>query len=442
MERTLMQDLEAWKTKSRRKPLLLKGARQTGKTWLLKEFGHNSFESIAYVDLLANLRARAVFDGDFDVQRIISALAVETGVRIVPGKTLIVLDEIQEAPRALTCLKYFCQDAPEYHVAAAGSYLGIAKHEGDSFPVGKVNILRLEPLSFLEFLGAMDEKVAAQALREHGATGIDPAIREKMETLLKEYCFIGGMPEVVSTYADDRDFESVREVQEEILAAYDLDFSKHAPARILERMRLVWEGLPAQLSKENKKFVYGALRPGARARDFEESIQWLVDYGAIRRVNRSSALRVPLTAYRDEGAFKLFCVDVGLLGALAHLKPLVLLEGSRLFTEFKGALTEQYVCQQLESQALHPVYWSSDTGRAEIDFAVEVDGEPTPIEVKAAENLQSKSLKVAREHFELKRCMRTSLSGYRDEGWLVNVPLWAIEPLEKSLRPESNGNPR
>lgn len=433
MERTLKRNLETWKTRPRRKPLLLKGARQTGKTWLLKEFGRDSFESVAYVDLLASSRARAVFDGDFDTRRIISALAAETGVRITPGKTLIVLDEIQEAPRALTSLKYFCQDAPDYYVAAAGSYLGIAKHAGVSFPVGKINMLHLEPLSFLEYLDAMQESVVAQALREYGAVGIDPALKGKMETLLKEYCFVGGMPEAVATYADERDFASVREVHEEILEAYDLDFSRHAPARILERMRLVWEGLPAQLSKENKKFVYGAVRPGARSRDFEEAIQWLVDYGAIRRVYRSSALRVPLTANRDEGAFKLFCVDVGMLAALAHVPSTTLLEGSKLFSEFKGALTEQYVCQQLESQALSPTYWSSDTGRAEIDFAIELGDMPVPIEVKAAENLQAKSLKVARERFGLERCVRTSLSGYRDEGWLANVPLWAIGALSVSL---------
>lgn len=435
----MMQRLEAWKTRPRRKPLLLKGARQTGKTWLLKEFGRRSFESIAYVDLLSSSRARAVFDDDFDTRRIISALAAETGVRIAPGNTLIVLDEIQEAPRALTCLKYFCQDAPQYHVAAAGSYLGIAKHEGVSFPVGKVNMLHLEPLSFLEYLDAVQESVAAQALQERGALGIDLALRGKMETLLKEYCFVGGMPEAVAAYADERDFASVREVQEEILAAYDHDYSKHAPARILERMRLVWEGIPAQLSKENKKFVYGAVRPGARARDFEEAIQWLVDYGAVRRINRSSALRVPLTAYRSEGAFKLFCVDVGMLAALAHVQPVTLLEGSTLFSEFKGAIAEQYVCQQLESQGLGPTYWSSDTGRAEIDFAIELHGMPIPIEVKAAENLQAKSLKVARERFGLERCVRTSLSGYRDEGWLVNVPLWAMGSLEESIRLEPDG---
>lgn len=426
MQRDAMAKLNAWKHRSRRKPLLLRGARQTGKTWLLKEFGSTEFDSVAYMDLLASSRAREIFDGDFDMQRIVSALSVESGTKIEVGKTLIVLDEIQEAPRALTALKYFCQDAPDYHVAAAGSYLGIAKHEGVSFPVGKVNMLSLEPMSFLEFLDAAGEGAAAEALRKKGAAGIDLALSGKMEQLLREYLFVGGMPEAVACFVSERDYPAVREVQNEILDAYDLDFSKHAPVRILERMRLVWEGLPAQLAKENKKFMYGAVRPGGRARDFEESIQWLADYGAVHRVSRVSALRVPLSSYRDEGAFKLFCVDVGLLGALAHLQPSALLEGSRLFTEFRGALTEQYVCQQLIAQGMSPAYWSSDTGRAEVDFAVELAGEPVPVEVKAAENLQSKSLKVARDRFELKRCVRTSLSGYRDEDWLVNLPLWAI----------------
>lgn len=426
MQRLAMRELKSWKEKKHRKPLLLRGARQTGKTWLLKEFGSAQFDSIAYVDLLASSRAREIFDEDFNIPRIISALSAESATKITAGKTLIVLDEIQEAPRALTSLKYFAQDAPEYHVAAAGSYLGVAKHEGTSFPVGKVNILSIEPMNFVEYLDAVGEGVIAQALHEQGAAGVDSALFPKMEHLLKEYLFVGGMPEAVATFASERDYHSVREVQNEILDAYDLDFSKHAPARILERMRLVWNGLPSQLSKESKKFVYGAARPGARARDFEESIQWLVDYGALRRIFRATALRVPLPAYRDEGAFKLFCVDVGLLGALSHVEPSTLLEGSRLFTEFKGALTEQYVCQQLASRGTSPMYWSSDTGRAEVDFAIELGGEPVPIEVKAAENLQSKSLKVARDRFGVKRCLRTSLSGHRDEGWLLNVPLWAI----------------
>lgn len=428
-----MENLVAWKDRKNRKPLLLRGARQTGKTWLLKEFGAQNFKSIAYVDLLKSPHAQAVFEGDFDTQHMVSALSVETGVRITAGETLLIIDEIQEAPRALTSLKYFCQDAPAYHVAAAGSYLGIAKHEGGSFPVGKVNTLHLEPLSFLEYLSALDQEVAADSLRKKGAAGIDSSLGSRMEALLKDYLFVGGMPEAVLSFASERDYAAVREVQEQILNDYDSDFSKHAPARMLERMRLVWEGIPGQLAKENRKFVYGAVRAGARARDFEESIRWLVDYGAVRRIPHASALRVPLSGYRNESAFKLFCVDVGLLGALAHLPVAAVIENSRLYTEFKGALVEQYVCQMLAAQGYNPFYWSANGGKAEVDFAVEIEGEPVPIEVKAAENLQAKSLKVARDRFGLRRCVRTSLSGYRDEGWLANIPLWAIETLGKSI---------
>lgn len=430
-----MNRLDTWKDSRRRKPLVLKGARQTGKTWLLKEFGATRYANLAYVDLYASERARRIFDGDFDARRIISALQVETGQSIEPGSTLLVLDEVQEAPRALTSLKYFLQDVPEYHVAAAGSYLGIARHEGSSYPVGKVNTLNLRPLSFLEFLDAIDEGQASLALRKHGAQGIDPALVDKLRLLLKDYLFVGGMPEVVDAYAQSRDYEEARGIQEEILENYDSDFSKHAPTRILERMRMVWATLPTQLAKENRKFVYGAVRPGARARDFEESIQWLCDYGVASRVRRVAALRTPLAGYVDEGAFKLFCVDVGLLAALAHLPVGAVLGDSTLFTEFKGSLTEQYVFEQLVAEEYEPMYWSSDTGRAEVDFAVEEGGTPLAIEVKAAENLQAKSLKVARERFGLERCVRTSLSGYRDEGWLVNVPLWAIGVLGQSLSP-------
>ena len=429
-----MNELALWKHSRRRKPLLLKGARQTGKTWLLKEFGATHFENVAYVDLLASERARAVFDEDFSIRRIVSALQVEANTHIMPGKTLIVLDEVQEAPRALTSLKYFFQDAPEYHVAAAGSYLGIAKHEGASYPVGKVNTLHLGPLSFLEFLDATGAGQAACALREEGATGIDPSLAPRMERLLKDYLCVGGMPEVVRDFVETRDYRGAREIQNEILQDYDSDFSKHMPARLLERTRLVWSGLPAQLAKENKKFVYGAVRPGARARDFEESIQWLIDYGATVRVPRARAIRVPLAGYADTAAFKLYCVDVGLLGALAHLPVQAVLEGTSLFTEFKGSLTEQYVCQQLVTQGHDPYYWSSEAGRAELDFAIEHEGVPLGIEVKAQENLQAKSLKVARDKFELGLCVRTSLAGYRHEGWLVNVPLWAIGTLSRSLR--------
>ena len=433
MDRNIYASLVEWKSHRNRKPLLLKGARQTGKTWLIKDFGNREFDNLAYIDLLENPVARALFDADFDLERILSGIEVESGQAITPGNTLVAIDEVQESARALTCLKYFQQNMPELHVIAAGSYLGIAKHEGESFPVGKVDNLRLQPLSFDEFLGAVGQDGIARQLRKSGAGGIDPAFSDKLEGLLKDYIFVGGMPEVVSDFAEHRDFAEARRLQNLVADAYDSDFSKHAPLRILERMRLVWKSLPSQLAKENRKFIYGTLRPGARAREFEESIQWLIDYGAVVKVPRVRALREPLSAYEDGSAFKLFCVDVGLLGALARLNDSMAIDGTAVFTEFKGALTEQYVCQQLVAQSLQPCYWSAERSDAEVDFATEGKLGPLPIEVKAAENLKAKSLKSARERFGLERCIRTSLSGYRDEGWLANVPLWGICNLSSEL---------
>ena len=435
MERERMRDLVAWKSSRNRKPLLLRGARQTGKTWLLGEFGSKEFSNVAHVDLFESVRARNIFEGDFDIGRIISGLSIESDQDIRPGSTLVILDEVQESPRALASLKYFQQNAPEYAVAAAGSYLGIAKHEGESFPVGKVDTLTLGPLSFLEFLDACGQGRLAEAIRSKGPRGVDSVFSDKLVRYLAEYLFVGGMPEVVADFSQTGDFAEARRLQRNILSDYDNDFSKHAPPRILERMRLVWASLPSQLAKENRRFVYGALRRGARARDFEESIQWLVDYGAVAKVPRVSALRYPLAGYQDGSAFKLFCVDTGLLGALAGLDAKVLLDGSAVFTEFKGALTEQYVCQQLLAQGRMPFYWSAEKGDAEVDFAFDGSMAPMPVEVKAAENLKAKSLKVAREKFSLKRCVRTSMSNYRDEGVLVNVPLWAVGNLAPVLEP-------
>lgn len=433
MERECQAKLVEWKDSRNRKPLVMRGARQTGKTWLLKQFGIAEFENTVYIDLLENTRARSFFDADLDPKRIVSLLSVETDEDIVPGKTLVILDEIQEAPRALTALKYFQQDMPELHIAAAGSYLGIASHVGESFPVGKVDTVDLQPLSFFEFLSACGQARIAKILKSSGAPGIDDAFSGKLETLLKEYLYVGGMPEVVADFALHHDFIEARRLQSNILADYDNDFSKHAPARILERMRLVWASVPAQLARENRKFVYGALRPSARAREFEESIQWLIDYGVVIKVPRVSALRSPLAGYEDGAAFKLFCVDTGLLGALAGLDAKVLLDGPSVFVEFKGALTEQYVCQQMIVQGLKPFYWSSDTGDAEVDFAFDSYPAPVPVEVKAAENLKAKSLKVAQGKFGLPRTVRTSLAGFRDEGTLVNVPLWAAGNLRSVL---------
>ncbi len=426
MRRELMDELVAWKNRTKRKPLVLKGARQTGKSWLMDEFAAQEFESSVKFDFMLDEAARSVFEQDLDPRRIIGQLELRSGQKIVPGRTLLILDEIQEAPRGLTALKYFCEQAPEYCVIAAGSYMGVTlRRENESFPVGKVDQLVMRPMGFAEFVRATAGDPLADALVT-GDMGTLAGVADLLERRLKEYLVVGGMPEVVDAFRRGEGYGEVRRIQRGILNDYDADFSKHAPARILERMRLVWRSLPGQLARENRRFVYGAVRPGARARDLEEALQWLVDYGAVNRVSRVNALRVPLSGYEDPTAFKLFCLDTGLLGALSQLDPAAVLDGSRLFTEFKGALTEQYVSQELVRTGLDPVYWSSDTGNAETDFAVELRGAAVPVEVKAAENLKSKSLKVACEKFGLGRAVRTSLSPFRDEGWLANIPLWAI----------------
>lgn len=426
MRRDLMTQLVAWKNSPHRKPLLLRGSRQTGKTWLMEQFGHEQFDSFVKVDFMYDSSARQVFEADLDPLRIIKQIELRAGTKIEPGRTLLVLDEIQEAPRGLTALKYFCEQAPEYHVIAAGSYMGIAvRREGESFPVGKVDELTVHPMGFCEFVRAIDGDLLADALQAADIKLLEP-MTERLKRRLKDYLVIGGMPEVVESFRTTEDYREARRLQALILDSYDADFAKHAPARILERMRLVWKSLPGQLARENKRFLYGAARPGARARDFEESIQWLLDYGAVTKVPRVSALRVPLAGYEDVSAFKLFGIDVGLLSSMAGLDPAAVLDESRLFTEFKGALTEQYVEQELRLIGLSPVYWSSSTGTAETDFAVQLNGTVVPIEVKAGENLQSKSLKVACDKFGLERALRTSLSAYRDDGWMVNAPLWAI----------------
>lgn len=426
MERLLMHDLLEWKTRPDRKPLLIKGARQTGKTWLVEEFGRRRFGDVIKIDFMMSPELRNLFSEDLDPLRIIAQIELRAGRAIDPARTLLFLDEIQEAPRGLTALKYFCERARDYHVIATGSYMGLAAGRGaESFPVGKVEELTLRPLCFEEFLRAVAGEPIANALHDVDMEALG-GVSDLLEERLRQYLLVGGMPESVACFAKTGDFNEARRLQLGILAAYDADFSKHAPARILERMRLVWRSLPGQLARENKKFVYGAVRGGGRARDFEESLQWLFDYGVAYKVGRVSALREPLSFYEDVSAFKLFCVDVGLLAAQAGLDVRAVLEGSSLFTEFKGALAEQYVCQELLHAGLRPVYWSAGSGKAETDFSVELASRVIPIEVKAGENLRSKSLGVACDKFGLERAVRTSLSGYRDEGWLVNVPLWAI----------------
>lgn len=429
MERCYMERLRVWKERASGKPLLVLGARQTGKSWLLSEFGRRYFKDVVRLDFMLNKDLADVFALDLDPHRIVSQLELRLGRTIDPANTLLILDEIQEAPRGLTSLKYFCEQAPEYHVAAAGSYMGLAlRREGESFPVGKVETLIMRPMRFVEFVRAVYGEPLARAL-EAADMAMLSGVADVLVRALKDYFVIGGMPEVVDSFARNRDYEEARRLQNEILLAYDADFSKHAPVRLVERMRMAWQSLPGQLAHENSRFVYSAVRPGARARDFEEALQWLADYGVVGKVPRVAALRFPLSAYEDLSAFKLFCVDVGLLGAMSGLPVRVVLQEHALFTEFKGSLTEQYVFQELVADGFEPVYWSNEAGRAETDFSVALNGTVLPIEVKAGENLRSKSLRVACDKFGLERAIRTSLSGYRDDGWLVNIPLWAIGSL-------------
>jgi hypothetical protein len=424
MQRLLNSDLKEWKNRANRKPLILRGARQVGKTWLLQNFAEENYANYVYFDFLESEHLHQIFDGDFDIDRIIRNLSIYANAEITP-ETLIIFDEIQECPRALTSLKYFYQKRPDLSVAAAGSYLGIAKHENESFPVGKVDTLTLFPMSFAEFLMAANNEMLAQSLLEGNVEQLSEVFSEKLAALLKEYMFCGGMPEAVAAFVDAGNYAVVRRIQNGILHDYDADFLKHMPPRVLERTRLVWSALPAQLAKENKKFVYGAVREGGRARDFEESIQWLVDYGVVVKVPRISAIKQPIDGYAKLNDFKLFCVDVGLLGAMARVDAGAILQGDALFVEFKGALTEQFVCQQLIAAGFSPYYWSAERGQAETDFVVQGASAVVPIEVKAARNVRSKSLGVACEKFGLTSAVRYSMAGYKRQENLTNLPLWA-----------------
>ena len=426
MERFLMDDLVGWKNSARRKPLVLNGARQVGKTWLLMEFGARHFESVAYVNLDNNLGLASQFDVGYDLPRILLMIQAESGQRVIPGKTLVVLDEVQECPKALTSLKYFCENAPELAVAAAGSLLGITFHEGTGYPVGKVDMLDLHPLSFREFLDATGNPMLREVV-DSGDKQLLGSLAAKFRELLKQYYFVGGMPEVVATFVESADLSAVRAVQEGVLFGYERDISKHLGAAGAERALSAWRSLPAHLGQENKKFVFGHIGEGARARDYRSAITWLTQAGIATRVPRVSKPGVLLSAYADESAFKLFSLDVGLLCALSRLDASSIVDGNALFTEFRGALTEQYVCQQLVSDCnLSPCYWSAENSRGEVDFLVQRGGRVYPIEVKAEENLRSKSLRAFSGRYPGTVPRRFSLSGFCDQGWMRNVPLYAI----------------
>ena len=426
MQRGIMQQLVRWKNKSNRKPLILKGARQVGKTWLMKEFGKQYFKYTAYVNFDNNEKMQDVFEMDYNIDRILMAINIETGVKLVPEETLIIFDEIQENPKALASLKYFYENAPEYAVVAAGSLLGVAIHKGVSFPVGKVDTLEVNPMSFREFLLAVGEEGLEKLIASHD-TALMNTFQDKYADWLKKYYYIGGMPEVVDSFLQNKDFAEVRYLQRRILEMYENDFSKHTTEHELPRIRMVWNSIPMQLAKENKKFFFGKIKEGARAKDFEVAIEWLQDCGLIKKVYKVSKPSMPLKAYIDFAAFKLYILDVGLLGALSELDVASILEGNSIFVEFKGALTEQYVLQQLIADTEYtPYYFTETKSEAEIDFLIQKGSNIVPIEVKAEENLRAKSLKLYCEKYKPELAIRTSMSAYREQEWMVNMPLWMV----------------
>lgn len=434
MYRNAMEELYKWKEKKNKKPLVIRGARQVGKTWIMKKFGESAYKKTVYINFDNNQQMKELFDKDMRTDRIIMGLELYTGNKINPEETLLIFDEVQEVPKALTSLKYFNENAPEYQIICAGSLLGVALHEGTSFPVGKVEFMDLYPLSFSEFMRAMGKEQFVQLLKE-GNFDLATTFRQDYIDLLKYYYYVGGMPEVVSNFAENMDFNEAREIQKRILMAYEQDFSKHAPNEIIPRIRMLWNSIPSQLTKENKKFVYGLIKEGSRAKEYEMSMLWLIDCGLVHKVQRVTAPNLPLKAYEDLKAFKLFMLDVGLLSCMVNLKQSVLVEGNELFKEFKGALTEQYVLQQLITlNNIDTYYWTNDRGSAEIDFLVDTGEEIVPIEVKAETNLKAKSLKSYYEKFSPEISIRTAMTDYKKEEWLLNIPLWAIEVLEEEIK--------
>lgn len=438
MYRIAIENLLKWKASKNRKPLIIEGARQVGKTWLMKEFGKQAYKDIVYINFDSNSIMAALFAADLNTDRLIMGLELFAGRKIDPNNTLIVFDEVQEVPRALSSLKYFYENAPQYHIVCAGSLLGIALHEGTSFPVGKVDFLKLYPLSFMEFLIATDKERFAELL-DNMDFGMITNFKQTYIDALKQYYFVGGMPEAVQSFADDKDFNEVRNIQKRILAAYEQDFSKHAPNEIVPKIRMLWNSIPSQLAKENKKFIYGLVREGARAKEYETAIMWLSDCGLIHKVSRVNAAGIPLKAYEDLKAFKLFVVDVGLLGCMTGLRQRTLLNGNDLFIEFKGALTEQFVCQQLKTiEDLGVYYYTNDRGSCEVDFIVDTGEEVIPVEVKAEVNLKAKSLKTYQEKFSPEVSVRTSMADFKKEDWLINLPLYAVEKIVNTIKLNSN----
>lgn len=426
MKRYAMQQLIEWKDRPNRKPLLIKGARQVGKTWLMKEFGATYFKKVAYITFYNNKRMANVFEDDYDIDRIIMNINIEAKTEVTPEDTLIIFDEIQEAPRALESLKYFCENAPQYAIVAAGSLLGVALHRNISYPVGKVETMELYPLNFREFLEAVGESQLVGLLERKNYTLISD-FGNKYINWLKNYYYVGGMPEVVAFFAEHKDYVAVRRLQKSILEQYEDDFGKHTDNTNLARIRMVWNSIPMQLAKENKKFFFGQIKKGARMKDFEVAIEWLADCGLIVKVYKVNSPSMPLKAYIDFSAFKLFLLDVGLLGAMSDLDASSILEGNEIFREFKGAFTEQYVLQQLVSDTAYtPYYYSTESANYEIDFMIQKGKNVVPVEVKAEVSNQAKSLKMYCQKYSPEYAVRISMNDYREEEWLTNLPLYAV----------------
>lgn len=424
MKRDIYEKLVGWKNKPNRKPLILNGARQVGKTYILREFGEREFSKFTFFSLDRNQNAREVFEKGGSTADILMALSAISQVDITPGDTLLVLDEIQDCPKALETLKFFCEDMPELHVIVAGSLLGLALHEGVSYPVGKVEELRLYPMTFLEFLSAMGKTQLVEVLESRNW-----AVMNMLETelvgLLRQYYYVGGMPAAVLAHVEQRGLKEVRTIQNQVLQDYRRDFSKHAPAREVPRINLVWDSIPAQLAKENKKYVYGAVKKSARAADFELAIQWLIDAGLVYKVQRVNAPRLPFKFYEDHNAFKLFMLDVGLMGAMAEASAESILVGDNIFSEYKGAFTELYVFTQLTSQGISLYYHSVDNSTIEIDFLTAYKDHVVPIEVKAEVNVKSKSLRTFITRNPGLKGLRFSMLPYEQQDWMTNIPLYA-----------------
>ncbi|SDN31507.1 hypothetical protein SAMN05660299_02507 [Megasphaera paucivorans] len=431
MYRFAIEKLYKWKKSKCRKPLIIEGARQVGKTWLMKEFGSKAYANTVYINFDSNSRMAELFASDLNTDRLIMGLELYAGHKIDAESTLLIFDEVQEVPRALSSLKYFYENAPQYHIICAGSLLGIALHGGTSFPVGKVDFLKLYPLSFREFLMATGNERFTELLDKQDYEMIT-SFKQTYIDALKHYYFVGGMPEAVQHFAENKDFNEAREIQKHILAAYEQDFSKHAPYEIVPKIRMIWNSIPSQLAKENKKFIYGLVREGGRAKEYETAIMWLTDCGLVHKVSRVNAAGIPLKAYEDLRAFKLYIVDVGLLGCMTGLRQRTLLDGNDLFTEFKGALTEQYVCQQLKTiEDLGVYYFTNDRGSCEVDFVIDTGEKVIPVEVKAEVNLKAKSLRVYKDKFNPEISVRTSMADYKKEDWLVNLSLYAVEKIDR-----------